>query len=375
MNQRPIPRGHHKPDDNLATMATGRSQLPQIRREVGRALAEFLDRQRAVLGGIGPELLPWLDSMAGLLGGGKRLRPAFCYWGWRAAGGPDGPPIYAAVAALELLHASALVHDDLIDASDTRRGRPSVHRQFATRHAQEGWRGPAAGFGEGAAILIGDMLLAWTDELLAASGLDPEALGRGRPVLDAMRTELIGGQYLDLVGQAAGDGSVAEALRVITYKTASYTVERPLQLGAALAGDTDGPVTAACRDYGRPVGIAFQLRDDVLGAFGDPAQTGKPSGDDLREGKATVLVALARERASEAQRRVLDERLGDPGLDEAGVAEVRAVITGTGALAECELMIESNVAQARRAIEDAPLPGQAREALAELAVIATARSD
>jgi geranylgeranyl diphosphate synthase, type I len=355
-------------------MATGH-ELPRIRHEVGAALERFLARQRVLLGDIGPELLPWLDAIGALLHGGKRLRAAFCYWGWRAADGPDGPPIHAAAAALELLHASALVHDDLIDESDTRRGRPSVHREFAARHAERGWRGPAPAFGSGAAILIGDILLGWTDEQLAASGLEPEALRRGQPVLDAMRTELIGGQYLDLLGQAAGDGSVGEALRVITYKTASYTVARPLQLGAALAGRTDAPMAAACRGYGVPLGVAFQLRDDVLGAFGDPARTGKPSGDDLRDGKRTVLVALARERATPAQRRVLDARLGDPGLDETGVAEVRAVITGTGALAACELMIESNLAEALRALEDAPVPGQARQALAELAVVATERSD
>ncbi|HUA30716.1 MAG TPA: polyprenyl synthetase family protein [Streptosporangiaceae bacterium] len=355
-------------------MATGHCQLPTIRQQVGLALEKFLDGQRVVLGDMGPELLPWLDAVAALLAGGKRLRPAFCYWGWRAAGGPDTAQIYTAAAALELLHASALVHDDLIDGSDTRRGRPAVHRQFAARHADQDWRGPADAFGAGTAILVGDMLLGWTDELLAGSGLEPPALRRAQPVLYSMRAELIGGQYLDLIGQAAGDGSVAEALRVIRYKTASYTVARPLQLGAALAGPTDGPVVAACRGYGVALGIAFQLRDDVLGAFGDPAQTGKPSGDDLREGKRTVLVAIARERATPAQRRVLGARLGDPRLDQPGVAEVRAVLSATGALAECERMIEASVAEALSAIEDATFPGQAREALAELAVVATARS-
>lgn len=359
----------------MATSRVSSAGLPEIRTRVGRALDDFLDRQRGALGAIGADMLPWMDAITGLLATGKRLRPAFCYWGWRAAGGEDCPQIYAAAAALELLHASALVHDDLIDGSDTRRGRPSVHRAFAARHAERGWRGQAAWFGTGAAILIGDILLGWTDELLAGAGLEAQALQRGQPVLDAMRTELIGGQYLDLVGQVAGDGSVDEALRVITYKTASYTVARPLQLGAALAGPADARTTTACRSYGIPLGIAFQLRDDVLGAFGDPAQTGKPSGDDLRDGKRTVLVAIARERATPAQRRVLDARLGDPGLNESGVTEVRAVITGTGALAECELMIESNVAAALRALEDAPWPGQARQALAELAVIATARND
>ncbi len=355
-------------------MATGHSELPRIRHQVGLALEEFLDRQRAVLGDIGPELLPWLDAIGELLAGGKRLRSAFCYWGWRAAGGEDGPPVYAAAAALELLHASALVHDDVMDGSDTRRGRPSVHRAFAARHAERGWQGPAAGFGTGAAILIGDILLAWTDQLLRGSGLPQEALRRGQPVLDAMRTELIGGQYLDLLGQAAGDGSAANALRVIRYKTAAYTVERPLQLGAALAGRTDRPMAAACAGYGIPLGTAFQLRDDVLGVFGDPARTGKPSGDDLRDGKRTVLIAIARERAAAAEREVLDARLGDPRLDEAGVDEVRAILVRTGALAECELLIGANLAESLRALEHAPFAGQARQALAELAVIATERS-
>jgi geranylgeranyl diphosphate synthase, type I len=356
-------------------MATGHTELPRIRCQVGLALDALLDRQRAVLGGIGPELLPWLDAIGGLLAGGKRLRPAFCYWGWRAAGGEDVPALHTAAAALELLHASALVHDDVMDASDTRRGRPSVHRAFAARHAAGGWRGPADRFGTGAAILIGDILLAWTDELYHGSGLPPDALARGQPVLDSMRGELISGQYLDLLGQAAGDGSVGEALRVIRYKTAKYTIERPLQLGAALAGRADEATTAACSGYGIPLGTAFQLRDDVLGVFGDPARTGKPADDDLRDGKRTVLVAIARERASPAQRKLLDRRLGDPGLDEHGAAELRAIIAGTGALAECELMIESSVTDALRSLKNAPFPADARQALAELAVIATARSD
>jgi len=356
-------------------MATSDADLIGIRDQVGRALEDFLGRQRAALGGIGADLLPWLDAISGLLAGGKRLRPAFCYWGWRAAGGADGPQIHAAAAALELLHASALVHDDVMDASDTRRGQPSVHRLFAARHAESGWRGPAESFGAGAAILIGDLLLAWTDQLFQGSGLPPAALRGGQPVLDAMRTEMICGQYLDLLGQSAGDGTVASALRVIRYKSAKYTIERPLHLGQALAGAADGPIAAAFTGYGIPLGIAFQLRDDVLGVFGDPARTGKPAGDDLRDGKRTVLVAIARDRASPAERELLDRRLGDRRLDEAGAEEIRSILVGTGALAECELMIGSSVAEALRALEDAPITSPAKLALAELAVIATSRND
>jgi geranylgeranyl diphosphate synthase type I len=357
-------------------MATDRAQLGLIRAEVGRALAEFMDHQRVNLAAISDDMLPWLESIGGLLAGGKRLRPAFCYWGWRAAGGQDCTEIFTAAASLELLQASALIHDDVMDASDTRRGRPAVHRQFAARHAGGGHPGSADQFGTGAAILIGDALLAWTDELYHDSGFAAEVLRRGQPPFDAMRSEVAAGQYLDLVSQFSQDNSVTSALRVITYKTAKYTIERPLQLGAALASGT-GPaasaVAAACTGYGIPLGIAFQLRDDVLGVFGDPVATGKPVTGDISEGKRTVMVALARERSDATQAAILDRHLGDRSLTEAGAAEVRAVITETGALDECEALIASSVKQAIAALEGAPITEDARDALADLAVMATDR--
>jgi geranylgeranyl diphosphate synthase type I len=355
-------------------MASDQAGLTKIRAEVARALDEFLTRQRAGLAAIGDDMLPWIDTMTGLLGGGKRLRPAFCYWGWRAAGGPDCPQIYTAAAALELLHASALVHDDVMDASDTRRGRPAVHRQFASRLAQAGFGDGADAFGAGAAILIGDVLLSWTDELYHSSGLPPEVLQRGQPVLDAMRTEVAAGQYLDLVNQVTRTDSVESAMRVVRYKTAKYTIERPLHLGAAMAG-AGAAVAAVCTDYGIPLGTAFQLRDDILGIFGDPAITGKPVTGDISEGKRTVLMALATERANSAQLRVLDRYVGDRRLTEAGAAEVRAVITDTGALDECETLIDASVKEATAALDGALITEEAREALTELAVLSTARAD
>jgi geranylgeranyl diphosphate synthase type I len=354
-------------------MARDPAALGHIRDQVGRALRGFLEQQRAVLPGAGAELRPGLEALEELLAAGKRLRPAFCYWGWRGAGGEDCQAIMAAAAALELLHASALVHDDVMDGSDTRRGRPSLHRLFAMGHAEQRWRGSPESFGMGAAILMGDLLLAWTDGMYHASGLPAGALRRGQAVLDLMRTEMIAGQYLDLLGQAAGNETVEGALRVAEYKTARYTIERPLHLGAALAGSPQGPVPAAFSAYGLPLGVAFQLRDDILGVFGDPAETGKPAGDDVREGKRTVLLAIARARAGAAQARVIDHRLGDPQLDEAGAAEVRAVITDTGALAACEAMIGERVAEAVAALGQAPITDGAKTALAELAVAATAR--
>jgi geranylgeranyl diphosphate synthase type I len=366
-------------------MATAPAGLPRLRDQVQQVLEDFLDRQRPVLDAISGELLPWLEAIGPLLAGGKRLRPAFCYWGWRAAGGTDCPQIISAASALELLHASALVHDDVMDASETRRGRPAVHRRFAARHEAGGWRGSADAFGMGAAILIGDLLQSWTDELLHGSNLPATALLHGRPVLDAMRTEVIAGQYLDLLSQAAGDDSLDSALRVVSYKSAKYTIERPLHLGVALACATADPdlvlvrrgektIADACTAYGIPLGIAFQLRDDVLGIFGDPAETGKPVSGDLREGKRTVLIAMARRRASAAQAEILDRYLGDRLVDEAGAAAVREVVVDTGALAECEEMIDRNVAAALGALGSAPMAGPAKEALAELAFAATARS-
>jgi geranylgeranyl diphosphate synthase type I len=377
----------------MATEPAGdcRANLGRIRAEVARALELFLARQRAGLSAIGDDLLPCLDAMEGLLAGGKRLRPAFCYWGWRAAGGTDRPEIYTAAACLELLQASALVHDDVMDASDIRRGRPAVHRQFASLFAagqlghpgtvQAGLAaqpgsaaqlGSAAQFGAGAAILIGDMLLAWTDELYHASGFTADVLSRGQPALNAMRTEVAAGQYLDLLSQVSGDTSVKAALRVMAYKTAKYTIERPLQLGAALAG---GGLEATCTEYGIPLGIAFQLRDDILGVFGDPARTGKPVSGDISEGKRTVLMALARERATASQTRVLDRYLGDRRLSDTAAARVKAVLTETGAVAECEALIDASVKEAIAALDGAPITDEASSALADLAVMATDRDD
>ena len=363
-------------------MTSVSAALGPVRDGVDRALQAFLGEQREVLLAAGQDLRPVAESISGLLAGGKRLRPAFCYWGWRGAGGPDCPEIFRAAASLELLHAGALIHDDLMDASDTRRGQPSLHRQFEARHDRGHWHGSPAAFGMGAAILMGDLLLCWTDDMFHASGLPGEALRRGRPVLDRMRTEVFAGQYLDLLGQVAGTETLESALRVVEFKTAKYTIERPLHLGAALASGHAGPggpdggdegLAAAYTSYGLPLGVAFQLRDDILGVFGDPAQTGKPAGDDVREGKRTVLLAIARARATTGQAEVIDRYLGDPMLDQAGTAEVRVAITGTGAVAECERMIGRHVSEAIAALAGAPITAGAREALAELAVAATAR--
>jgi geranylgeranyl diphosphate synthase type I len=347
-----------------------------LRRRVEVALAGFLGTARARLDAIDAALTPLADAIDGLvLGGGKRLRPAFAYWGFRGAGGDDDGTrrdVVAAVASLELVQASALIHDDLMDASDTRRGEPSMHRRFARHHRDAGWHGRPDAFGEAAAILGGDLCLVWSDEMLHTSGLAAEALRRARPVFDEMRTEVTVGQYLDVLNQVTGDTSVARASKVATYKSAKYTVERPLEFGAALAGASPD-VLGAFAVYGLALGEAFQLRDDVLGVYGDPAETGKPAGDDLREGKRTYLVAAAHEAGDAVARKILAEDLGDRELDAERVDRLREIIAATGALARTESRIDELTEVALRALGGVDLAGGAGEVLTALAEASTRR--
>jgi geranylgeranyl diphosphate synthase type I len=345
-----------------------------LRARVEKSLGAFLSRQRERLAAIDDTLLPIADLIdAFVLRGGKRLRPAFAYWGYRAAGGIDADEVVASLAALELVQASALIHDDVMDDSDTRRGEPAVHRQSASVHRRAGWLGDADAYGTATAILVGDLCLVWSDELLHSGGLDAVTLARARPVFDEMRTEVTVGQYLDMHAQATGDTSLARAGLIARFKSAKYTVERPLLLGAAVAAAPPA-ITRAYSDYGLPLGEAFQLRDDILGVFGDPAVTGKPAGDDLREGKRTYLVAAAFDSADEAGRRLLGGRLGDPTLDDAGVAALREIITASGALARTEARIVELTESALSALRRVELDAEGAASLVELAEAATRRA-
>jgi geranylgeranyl diphosphate synthase type I len=355
------------------------AELDRLHTAISRALAEFLDHQRAVLTAMSPALAPVVDEMRELAAGGKRLRPAFAYWGWRgaltAADGPaeDEAAVLRAVAALELVHASALVHDDVMDAAQTRRGRPATHVGFAARHGSGGLGGDPGSFGTGAAILIGDLALVWSDELLGRSGLSAPALARARGVWDTMRTEVMSGQYLDLLRAAGGMPGPEGALTVARYKSAGYTVQRPLQLGAAIAGAPER-VGEAYSAVGLALGEAFQLRDDVLGVFGDPAVTGKSADDDLREGKRTLLIALAEQAADATGRRLLADVLGKPDAGPDRLDALRRLLVATGARTRVEERIAERTAQARSAIAAAPIAEDARAALDALAVAATART-
>lgn len=342
---------------------------------VTTALRGWLGERRGACAAISEEFAVATDDLTRfVVDGGKRLRPTFGWWGWRGAGGRDDPAaVLRGLSALELIQGCALVHDDLIDDSATRRGEPTVHARWGTRHTESGWDGAPERFGAAVAILLGDVALAWADDLLHESGLDLVALARARPVWAAMRTEVLGGQYLDVRGHAASDHSPEAALRISRYKTAAYTVERPLHLGAALA-DADPAVVAAYRGYGTDLGIAFQLRDDVLGVFGDPAVTGKPAGDDLREGKLTLLTALAREHAGTAAAATVERAVGDPDLDADGVAAARDALVELGVLAEVERRIEALTSSALAHLDGVELDDPAPARLAELAVAATRRA-
>ncbi len=350
----------------------------ELRTAVSEVLADFLADQSAVLQEVSEDCAPVLEAVSALLRGGKRLRPAFCYWGWRGAG-PDLPDegVVAAAAALELFQAAALIHDDVMDDSDTRRGQPAAHRRFEALHRRAGWDGSSTRFGLAGAVLAGDLCLAWSDELFSRAALPADALARGRRVFNVMRTQLMGGQYLDMLEQASSTqqgaaGAVERARRVVTFKSAKYSIEHPMLLGGSIAGAPAGLLADYSR-FGLALGEAFQLRDDVLGVFGDPAETGKPAGDDLREGKRTVLVGLAAQAATPAQTAVLERLLGAPDLDADGVEALRTVLVDTGALDGVEEIIAQQVDVACATLEAADLTAPARAALHELVVAATSR--
>jgi geranylgeranyl diphosphate synthase type I len=305
--------------------------------------------------------------------GGRRLRPLFCHCGWTAAGGdPNAPAPARAGAALELFHSSALVHDDIADCAPTRRDRRAVHRLFADLHPHREEATAAGRFGTGAAVLVGDLCLAWSDELLQRAAGDGTALHRAAPWISAMRAEAVAGQFLDGDDSDEGD-ELDRAWRVVQLKSAACAVQRPLQIGAALAG-ADEQVLRGFSAFGHSIGAAFQLRDDVLGVFGDPATASRPAIDDLREGKPTVLVALARERADASQGAALDALHGDPHLDDSGAEALRGIIRETGAAEEVAQLVADKRQQALAALEAMRIEPNAQQVLAGLASTATVRA-
>jgi geranylgeranyl diphosphate synthase, type I len=346
--------------------------LDAILQPVDALLAEFLDGRVADLLTLDAALEPIGREIEGLVNaGGKRLRPAFVYWGYRATGAQHSDSVVAPAAAVELLHTFALIHDDVMDRSPERRGRPAVHTALAAVHGREGLEGDPTWFGVGGAILAGDLAFVWADQLFDGADLPAQALDRARRVFGAMRVEVMAGQYLDLRLAGLKAATQVESLHVALLKSGRYTVTRPLQLGAAIGG-ADPALDSRLRAYGDALGVAFQLRDDVLGLFGDPGRTGKGALSDLREGKRTLLLLQALERASASQREQLARIVGNPDLDEDDARAARDIVVSTGALAEVETLLSSHLDSARAALDGIVEP--ARAALEELAALAAYRS-
>ncbi|MGB3828422.1 MAG: polyprenyl synthetase family protein [Ornithinimicrobium sp.] len=370
--------------DPPATLSGHRDLHPldavDLRARVAEVIHEHLHDQRAILSEVGEPVLALLDAIGDLLTGGKRLRAAFLYWGYRAFDGPDTPALIRAASAMEIFQAAALLHDDVMDNSDLRRGRPTAHRAFEAHHADAAWSGSSSSFGHAAATLAGDMCLNWCDEVFANSGLPPEHLQRARGTFDLMRTQLMGGQYLDVLTSAqdwdhlSHHERIDQCRRVIRFKSAKYSIEHPLLIGASAIGASAADKRALSA-YGLALGEAFQLRDDLLGVYGDPEATGKPAGDDLREGKRTILIALAMHHGSERETTTVMRALGNPDLTQEDVHRVRAALMDSGAVQHVEDMIEHSTDQAREAlasVHDMTPHGEA--ALRALIDISTARS-
>ena len=342
--------------------------LTMVMGPVDARLRDVTELERRRWAAIDPDLDAPFDALVDLvLMGGKRLRPAFFHWAHVGAGGePFAPEAVNAAAAIEMLHAFALAHDDIMDASASRRGNPTVHVRFADLHRREAWRGDPDRWGEAVAILVGDLAHVCADHLLAETS--PEIA----EIWDELRLEVNVGQYLDVLAAAKGEADEATARRILEYKTGRYSVQRPLHLGAAVAGrhaELEDQLTA----YGRPVGVAFQQRDDILGAFGDSEITGKPVGDDLREGKPTPLLATARRLATSAQAEVL-ARAGDLEMSEDELNELQGAMLATGAVDVIEAEIAQLTGEAVAALDRMTLAGDAGEALRELAHFVAYRS-
>jgi geranylgeranyl diphosphate synthase type I len=339
------------------------------------ALADFSAQESDYLRSIGSELEPVASAMHSFIcDSGKRLRPLFAYIGYLGSGANPDEAAIKASASLELVHVCALMHDDVMDGSDSRRGAPSIHRAFEALHKRENSQGSAEQFGINAAILLGDLALVWSAKMLHQSGIESSSLLRALPMYDEMRVELMAGQYLDIYESTLKSQSVERSLKIARFKSGKYTIERPLHFGASLGSAAPAEIMKIYSRYGLPLGEAFQLRDDVLGVFGNPSETGKPAGDDLREGKRTVLLATTLERVSPAQKSIIEEHIGNTEISSDAVEEIRSIIVNTDALAAVEDLITSLTQSALEAVDSELIAEPARKALIDLATIVTKRN-
>jgi geranylgeranyl diphosphate synthase type I len=348
-------------------------ELTELRASIDSILDEFTKARSRALTDIGSELQPVASAMRDFItDGGKRFRPIFAFFGYLGTGASPRHEVMRACTALELVHVCALIHDDVMDGSDTRRNKPAIHKLFQSLHDDQSYKGDSERFGLASAILLGDLALVWADRLLVESGISREEFISAQDVFSNMRDELMAGQYLDVLEGALATTSVERSLKVARFKSGKYSIERPLHFGAALAGKPE--FNESYSRFGLPLGEAFQLRDDVLGVFGDPKVTGKPAGDDIREGKRTVLIAVTMENANQSQRNTMTEALGNSLLAESDVAQVQEIIIKTGALDEVEKLITTLTQESISALRQSPIDEKIRAVLEEMSVIATQRS-
>ena len=340
--------------------------LRDLRTEVDDALAATLDRLLPRLVTLHPDLDPVAEELRRFVADGKRIRPSLLLLGFEAGGGEPRDRVHGPALALEFLHTCALVHDDLIDRASTRRGRPTVDRSFASRHREEGWSGDPDAYGQGVAILVGDLAFVQADEVFFEAEVPERALLDGFRRFTRMREEVMAGQFLDLHAATVRSSDRELALTVASLKSGRYSVARPLEIGAALAGAPD-QLLADLRAVGEPLGRAFQIRDDLLGTFGEEATTGKSSWSDLAEGKRTLLVTEAAAALDERGRAELEAGLGDADLDEIGAARLRSLIEVSGARGRAEAYVERSVEEALRALDELGLPAAPSAAILQMA--------
>ncbi len=351
-------------------------RILQIQADVNSALERFLTRQSSGLIEIDEHLKPVAISLAEFVrDGGKRFRPIFSYLGYLGAGGQPSNAALNASSALELVHACALIHDDLMDESDSRRGRPSLHRLFEVLHRDSNYLGSSEKFGTAAAILIGDLALSWSDQMVHATNsdfVDSLDFAKALPLFYEMRSELMAGQYLDVLEGAIAKSNTNRSRKIARFKSGKYSIERPLQFGGALASGKP-EILKTYSDFGLPLGEAFQLRDDILGVFGKSEITGKPSGDDIKEGKRTLLIALTLESCNPDQLRFIENSLGNNDLPETDVNQIQNIILDTGGLNRCEEMIERLYSESISALDNSDIDEEIKELLTFMATAATKR--
>lgn len=369
-------RSQHRPQPPSSGGPDGAQRDPfqtwheQVENELRTQIEQFVDAR------CGEELVTAGFDEPGrivcdFVSGGKYLRPTFMYLGW-LCGATESTPALRASASLELLHAFALLQDDVMDAADNRRGRPCAHRSLTAWHAEQGLSGSSSRFGDSAAVLLADLCLVWGERMLRESGIEGTDLARVWPRYDAMRTELAIGQLADLLNDARRIPALGDVLDIARRKSGNYTVRRPLELGAAMAGCPPA-VMQALGEYGAVVGEAFQIRDDVLGVFGDPAVTGKPTGADLYERKATTVVALAEHLTGPSGRARLHELWAGREVDEKAVQAALTVIVDSGAAQRAEQMITERFQLAQEILDNGVLDPSAATSLRRMALLCTER--